>query len=205
MYVTGGTGVAGNATFQYDTNDMEWTQLPDLPDNYLAPATVAYGGLLVMLGGQGSFGRSDEVLFMVRTKNDREVWHELHTWAASHFVPCAFPIVPQSTTNSSGGWQVAPLSGTSFGVRNGHRAMTLGGLLFVLGGWDGTTYFNDLWGLDLASLLLASSQLDGAAPSWVQLLPNGAQGMISARSSFSWDAVGGATFVFGGSESSEVS
>lgn len=66
MYVTGGTGAAGNATFQFDSNAMEWTQLADLPDSYLAPATVAFGGLLVMIGGQGSFGRSDDVLTLVR-------------------------------------------------------------------------------------------------------------------------------------------
>jgi hypothetical protein len=62
-------------------------------------------------------------------------------------------------------------------------------------------YFNDLWGLDLASLLLGTRQADGAPVGWVELLPNNASGsMIPARSSFSWDAVGGSAFVFGGSE-----
>ena len=93
-----------------------------------------------------------------------------------------------------------PISGPTCGVRNGHRTVALGGLLYLLGGWDGTEYFNDLWGLDIASLLLGTSQADGAPVSWVQLLPNNASGMLPARSSFSWDAVGGTTFVFGGSE-----
>lgn len=100
----------------------------------------------------------------------------------------------QSTTNPTALWQVAPLSGPSFGVRNGHRAVALGGIVYILGGWDGTTYFNDLWGLDLTSLV------QGTTTSWVELLPNNAStDMIAARSSFSWDAIGGLSLVFGGS------
>lgn len=78
MYVTGGTGEGGNATFQFDANAMEWTQLPDLPDAFVAPATVAFGGLLVMVGGQGSFCRSDEVLVLVRGWGWVGAWGE-HT------------------------------------------------------------------------------------------------------------------------------
>lgn len=114
----------------------------------------------------------------------------------------AAPASAQSTTNSSAGWVRAALSGPSCGVRNGHKVVALGGLLFLLGGWDGTTYFNDLWGLDLASAVLALGGGAAAPPGWVQLLPSGATGMVPPRSSFSWDAVGGQTFVFGGSECS---
>ena len=85
-------------------------------------------------------------------------------------------------------------------MRNGHRVVAIGGLLYLMGGWDGAVYFNDLWGIDLASLLMGTSQTDGSAASWVELLPNNASGMVPARSSFSWDSVGGTTLVFGGSE-----
>lgn len=117
--------------------------------------------------------------------------------------PLLSPLL-QSTTNSSAGWQKASLAGPSCGVRNGHRALALGGVLYMLGGWDGAVYFNDLWALDLTSLLLLGSGGGGGggggAVGWVQLLPQSAPGMISPRSSFSWDAVGGLTLVFGGSE-----
>ena len=199
MFVTGGTGAAGNATFQFDPNAMEWTQLPDLPDSYLAPATVAFGGILVMIGGQGSFGRSDDVLVLVRGGQAQS------RIVSAYLRPRPFLPLLQSTTNSSAGWQQASLAGPSCGVRNGHRALALGGVLYLLGGWDGAVYFNDLWALDLTSLLLlgpggGGGGGGGGSVGWVQLLPQNAPGMISPRSSFSWDAVGGLTLVFGGSE-----
>ena len=82
----------------------------------------------------------------------------------------------------------------------GHKAIVYGGILYVLGGYDpnGRTYFNDLYGLDLNSYLLGSTQLNGQPPQWVQLLNNGAAGMISVRGAFSWDVYGHTTIVFGG-------
>jgi len=167
LYVTGGAGAAGNATFQLDCATFSWTQLPPLPQAYLAPALLAYGGLLLQVGGETGFGASDELLLL-------------------------------STTNSSGGWFPGAIPGATFGARNGHRAVAFGGNLYGMGGWDGQSYFNDVFGLDLNSYLLSTPTLNGGVAGWTPLVANGAPGMFPARSAFTLDVYSAALVVFGG-------
>ena len=168
LIVTGGSGAGGNATLSLDTVALAWSPLPPLPDAVLAPATLPWGGLLALFGGEGAAaGRSDTTLLL-------------------------------STTNSSGGWLATALPDGAFGARNGHRAVGVGGFAFVMGGWNGSVYFNDLWGADFASLVLGTTQADGSPPAWVPLAPSGAPGAPPPRSGFSWDVLGGLAYVFGG-------
>ena len=167
VFVTGGAGAAGNATFQLDVASFVWTQLPSLPQAFLAPAVISFGGMLLMVGGETGFGASDEMLLL-------------------------------STTNSSGGWFSSTIPGSTCGPRHGHKAVALGGNLYLLGGWDGTSYFNDVHALDLNSYLLNTPMLNGSPPAWICLVPNGAPGMLPARSAFSLDVYSAALIVFGG-------
>ena len=167
LYITGGAGAAGNATFELDCASFTWTQLPPLPQAYLAPALIAFGGMLLQVGGETGFGASDELLLL-------------------------------STTNSSGGWFPSEIPGASFGARNGHRAVAFGGNLYGMGGWDGQTYFNDVFGLDLNSFLLNTTTANGAVAAWTPIVSNGAAGMWPARSAFSLDVYSAAIVIFGG-------
>lgn len=49
------------------------------------------------------------------------------------------------------GWEKIESSGTVPSPRHSHAATTLGGLMYVYGGTDGTTVFNDMWEYDPAT------------------------------------------------------
>ena len=162
MYLVGSQGYA-NATFQLDTATNVWLTMPSLPTGVLAPAILSYGGLLVLIGGENSFGVTDQVLLI-------------------------------STTNSTGGWRDAAIPGGSYAARVGHKVLLFGGIAYALGGRDDNdVYYNDLWGIDLNSLLLNTPQANGSPASWVQILPSGSPGMLAPRSAFSWDVYGHTT------------
>lgn len=119
----GGDGVGGNATWRFDVTTRSWTQMPDLPSAYRAPALAVFGGYLILSGGAGSMGMSSQLLALSTTN-----------WTTSS---------PWNVINVANG--PSP--------RNGHRVVVFGGRMFLFGGWDQTQYYNDLYVLDLTSTM----------------------------------------------------
>ena len=101
LFVTGGTGAAGNATFQLDCATFAWTQLPPLPQAYLAPALIAFGGLLLQVGGETGFGASDEMLLLSTTNSNGG-------WLAG--------AIPGATFGPRNGHRVVAFGGNLYGM-----------------------------------------------------------------------------------------
>ena len=143
-----------------------WSQYPDLPSGFQAPAFTSYGGLAIQIGGFNSFAYSNQ-MNMISTTNWKSGW-----------MNGSFPTAPNA--------------------RNGHRVISFGGTLYLFGGWDQTTYYNDLWAIDFNSYLLNTTMANGQLATWYSIIPQNTQGMPPPRNSFSWDFAGHSTFLFGG-------
>ena len=169
LFITGGAGAAGNATFQLDTQSNAWTQYPTLPAGFLAPAVSAFGGMLVLFGGENSFGATDSQL-LISTTNYSGGWRD--------------GSIPGSSFGARNGHKVVIFGGNAY---------LTGGWNGAAG-----AYFNDLYGLDLNSYLLSTSTLNGQVPGWVQIFANNAPGAMTPRSAFSWDVYSNTLVAFGG-------
>jgi N-acetylneuraminic acid mutarotase len=84
-------------------------------------------------------------------------------------------------------WQIVAVDNT-LPQRNGHTCTAVGGSLYVFGGWNQTTYFNDLWIFDVSALYLQGEVI------WMQSAALGP----ASRDGHSAVEYGGELILFGG-------
>eukprot|EP00112_Aurelia_sp_Birch-Aquarium-sp1_P017489 Seg406.3 transcript_id=Seg406.3/GoldUCD/mRNA.D3Y31 product="RING finger protein B" protein_id=Seg406.3/GoldUCD/D3Y31 len=68
-----------------------------------------------------------------------------------------------STVSNS--WYQPIVSGEKPTARSGHSACLIDGLLYIFGGWDAPTCFNDLWTLDIGLMSFKKVETTGQVPS----------------------------------------
>ena len=102
-------------------------------------------------------------------------------------------------------WQQASMSGVP-SSHDGHRLITFGGLLFMIGGFTndavrGWEASNAMWAADLAGFFSSVSNGPGdpnANVPWVQVQPINSPGVFSGRGAFSVNVYSATIILFGG-------
>lgn len=163
VYIVGGTGTGANATWQFDVAANAWSQLPGT-----LPASFAAPGLAITGGLVTLYGGQTAVDGASNT------------------------LAVMSLGNVSAGWTSIAIP-VGPGPRAGHRLVSWGSIVYMMGGWDQQQYYNDVWGLDLTTYVQSNF-----TTGWSVVFPNGAPGLPGPRNSFSWDTYSTGIVSFGG-------